>query len=83
MMPFPANGLRVKWHASRFERVFYRGGLRLPNSYGFWGIRRMASKRSILSEPEEETRRKGGIGNAVASNIPRYNIGKGEGSVAH
>ena len=27
--------------------------------------------------------KEGGIGNAVASNIPRYNIGKGEGSVAH
>lgn len=36
MMPFPVNGLYVKWHVLRLERiVFYRGGLRFANSYEF------------------------------------------------
>lgn len=53
MMPFPANGLRVKWHALRFERVFYRGGFAVtgPIPTDFGGFDGRTFLTFILSEP--------------------------------
>lgn len=43
------------------------------------GIRWQVSVPFYLNRRKKREGRKGGIGNAVASNIPRY-VGKGEGS---